>query len=70
MGVVTSYRTPDASLLVFSGSLEDAYEQGFIAAEQRAFLEALTPEALGVAPETWEGITGIEIFESAPQGAT
>lgn len=67
MSIITAYRTPDASLLVFSGSLESAREQGFVTPEELAYLRSLTPEILGMAADGWEGITGIEIFDGAPQ---
>lgn len=59
MATVTGFAT------VFSGTLEAALQEEFINQEQFAFLQGLTPEILGVAAETWEPITDIQIFESA-----
>jgi len=64
MAAVTGFKA------TFSGTLESALQEAFINEEQFAYLQALTPEELGIPAQTWEAITHIEIFESAPQGTT
>lgn len=63
MAIFPLYRTAEASVLVFSGSLESALSQGFITKEVYDYLHNLPPEVLEKAPKGWEGITGVEIFD-------